>query len=116
EKPYCPSHGIRLHAGTFVYWNGAKPAQDARLRNFRVQRDLAMEIALESSSKAEKHRLGYEMSEDALSWNVFVALAEAKKLREAASFLTGRNVGAETDLYLWGERVDPMNGQEGRFQ
>src|SRR5438309_9687989 len=69
EKPYCTSHGIRLHAGTFVYWNGPERAKDAQLRNFPVQRDLAREIALGSSTKAEKHRLGYEMSEDALTWN-----------------------------------------------
>lgn len=116
EKLYCPSHGIRLHAGTFVYWNGPERVQDAQLRNFRVQPDLAREIALKSSSKAEKHRLGYEMSEDALSWNVFAALAEARKLREVASFLIDREIGTEPDLYLWGERIDTAKGKRGRFE
>jgi len=43
---------------------------------FIVRCDLAREVALGSAQKAESHRLRYEMSEDALSWNVFVSLAE----------------------------------------
>ena len=55
------------------------------------------------------------MSEDALSWNVFVSLAEARRLREATKMLTGYDPGAEPVLYLWGERVDPSEGGRGRF-
>jgi hypothetical protein len=55
--------------------------------------------------KAEAHRLGYEMSEDALSWNVFVSLAVAGKLREAAQHLTGRTLRSEPSLYLWGHHI-----------
>lgn len=116
ERPFCPAHGIRLHSNTFVYWNGAKHQSEARLRNFRICPDLAREIALGSVEKAESHRLGYEMSEDALSWNVFVDLAEAGKLRQAARFLTGRDVITEPKLYLWGELIDVTTRQRRRFK
>jgi hypothetical protein len=109
ERPFCPTHGIRLHSKTFVYWNGVEHQHEARLRNFRIRPDLACKIALESVEKAESHRLGYEMSEDALSWNVFVGLAEAGKLRHAVRFLTGSNVDAEPSLYLWG--IDVLTGE-----
>ena len=61
--------------------------------------------------KAESYRLGYEMSEDALSWNVFVSLAVAGRLREAARYLTGRVIQGEPLLYLWGRRID-LNGTD----
>lgn len=104
--PWCPDHGIRLHSGTFVYWNGHGLEDQARLRNFIVRSDLVRAIALPKGMKAESHRLGYEMSEDALSWNVFVSLAVAAKLRQAAQFLTGRHLQSEPRLYLWGRRID----------
>jgi hypothetical protein len=69
-KPFCPTHGIRLHSNTFVYWNGEDRKDRARLRNFRVRPDLAQKIALDFVEKAESHCLGYENSEDALTWNV----------------------------------------------
>ena len=116
ERPFCPTHGIRLHSNTFVYWNGVERQNEARLRNFRIRPDLAREIALWSVEKAESHRLGYEMSEDALSWNVFVGLAEAGKLRHAVRFLTGREVKAEPSLYLWGELIDLKECKRERFQ
>jgi hypothetical protein len=106
KKPFCPKHGIRLHSNTFVYWNGAEHKDDAQLRNFHIRPDLAREIALHSVGKAESHRLGYEMSEDALTWNVFVGLAQAGKLRPVVKFLTGHDVDAEPSLYLWGRLVD----------
>lgn len=115
-QPFCPTHGIRLHSDTFVYWNGKERENEARLRNFRVRPDFAREIALGSVEKAESHRLGHEMSEDALSWNVFVGLAEAGKLRHAVRFLTGRSVDAEPDLYLWGELIDVKGGRRTRFK
>jgi hypothetical protein len=87
----------------------------ARLRNFLIQPRLAEAIALGSKAKAESHRLGYEMSEDALSWNVFVGLAEAGALRAATCFLTGVDPHAEPRLYLWGERVDLSGEAAERF-
>jgi hypothetical protein len=115
-KLWCSAHGIRLHSGTFVYWNGRGPQDDSRLRNFIVRQDLVKAIALGSGAKAESHRLGYEMSEDALSWNVFVRLAEAGKLKDAANFLTGRSLSSEPDLYLWGKRIDIHGHERGRFE
>jgi hypothetical protein len=114
-KPWCPDHGIRLHSGTFVYSNGSG-TQDSRLRNFIVRQDLAKEIALGPGAKAESHRLGYEMSEDALSWNVFVSLAVAGHLKDATNLLTDRSLSREPDLYLWGKRIDPRGRERARFE
>ena len=109
STPWCPEHGIRLHSGTFVYWNGNGLDNEARLRNFMVRSDLVRAIALPKGMKAEAHRLGHEMSEDALSWNVFVSLAVAGRLREAAQYLTGQPLRSEPSLYLWGRHI-PVRG------
>lgn len=108
--PFCGTHGLRLHANTFVYFNGVTSPLDGRLRNFVIQRDAAVRIALAQGKKVESHRLGYEMSEDALSWNVFVGLAEAGKLRQAVYVLTGKEVRREPKLYLWGQLIDLATG------
>lgn len=109
--PWCPEHGIRLHTNTFVYWNGPDAGFDPRTRNFVLEPDLALNLAINSKAKAETYRLGYETSEDALSWNVFVGLAKARRLREAASALIGAPVASEPALYLWGRRIDPFGVQ-----
>lgn len=116
QLPFCLTHGIRLHSNTFAYHNVDQNLGDARLRNFIVRPDLAEKVALGSQQKAESHRLGYEMSEDALSWNVFVSLAEAGKLRSAADFLIGCDIGGDPDLYLWGERIDVRGVASGYYQ
>ena len=116
-RPFCSVHGLRIHSNTFVYWNGIEKENEARLRNFRIRPELAREIALQSGAKAESHRLGYEMSEDALTWNVLVGLAEAGRLRQALRFLTGRDVEAEPALYLWGQLIDVTTTRKrGPFQ
>jgi hypothetical protein len=115
-KPWCPDHGIRLHSGTFVYWNGSGTQNSSRLRNFIVERRIGQEVALQTGAKAESHRLGYEMSEDALSWNVFVSLAVAGRLKDAAQFLTGRSLTTEPHLYLWGKRIDVHGSERGTFE
>jgi hypothetical protein len=61
---------------------------------------------LNNLHKAEKHRLGYELSEDAVTWNVFVALARQEMLSKTMSWLAGRKIECEPELYLWGCRVD----------
>ncbi|MGK2935912.1 MAG: hypothetical protein ACSLFE_11825 [Gemmatimonadaceae bacterium] len=114
-QPFCAAHGIRLHSNTFVYWNGDSMKDEARLRNFPIRRDLAERIALSSVGKAETHRLGYEMSEDALTWNVLVAIAQAGKLADLARFLTGRPIDVEPQLYLWGKLVDVSGSRIGRY-
>jgi hypothetical protein len=75
------------------------------LENFIVGQDLVAMALNGEWKKAETHRLGYENSEDAVSWNVFRALQEAGKLANVASMLTGETVSAEPDLILWGHRV-----------
>jgi hypothetical protein len=121
---FCEAHGIRLHTNTFVYWNGPERKDEARLRNFRFRPDLASTVAL-GSEKVETHRLGYELSEDALSWNVFVALWEAGALRQTAEFLTGLAVVQEPQLYLWGRLISsapssglfgPLNATRSRLE
>jgi hypothetical protein len=66
--------------------------------------------------KAEAHRLGFEMSEDALSWNVFESLAVAGKLRKATQFLTGRTLKSTPDLYLWGRRIHDPDGKHQLYE
>lgn len=108
--PFCGVHGLRLHANTFVYFNEDASTDDPRLRNFVIQRDAAREVALGQNNKVESHRLGFEMSEDALTWNVFVGLLEAGKLRGAIEYLTRTTVHGEPKLYLWGELIDLAGG------
>lgn len=115
KKPWCPVHGIRLHSNTFVYWNGPQQIDESRLRNFIVRPDLVRAIALRKGMKVESHRLGYEMSEDALSWNVFVSLAASSQLRATAQFLTGRSLRTEPELYLWGRRIDSQGGNDALY-
>lgn len=110
KKLWCPRHHIRLHSGTFVYWHEIPGLPDPRLRNFIVERKLANAIALKAGSKAESHRLGYEMSEDALTWNVFVSLSVAGRLRDTVKLLTDRSVSREPKLFLWGQLIDPKQG------
>jgi hypothetical protein len=114
--PWCPDHDIRLHSGTFVYWCRDEQLEDSRLRNFIVEQNLVTEIALKPGAKAESHRLEYEMSEDALSWNVFVSLAVAGKLNSAGEWLTGRSLRGEPELYLWGQRIDITGGTRGIYE
>jgi hypothetical protein len=116
-RPYCAEHGIRLHSDSFVYFNGPTKAdrRRARLRNFAFAREFISEYVLDSPDKAETHRLGYETSEDALSWNVFAALMIAGRLRDTATWLTGRPVGEEPELYMWGCLVDLREGTAAQF-
>lgn len=103
----CSRHGLRLHKNTFAYFNGFSRDERiaASLRNFHFRQDYVREHVIFSGDKAETHRLGHEMSEDAVSWNVFVGLQEAGMLRAVTMFLTGRAVDRDPELYLWGARV-----------
>ncbi len=60
--PVCVKHGIRLHTGTFVYWNGIEDEVAARLRNLPVCPELAKKFVEGKTGKIESGRLGYEMS------------------------------------------------------
>ena len=95
QKPcFCPKHGISMSTKpTYIY-------RDTE-RNFIVGKDIPTRIA-----KVEKWRLGFETSEDALSWNVFVSLYALNGLAEAFEALTGTIPVGEPELYLWGNRID----------
>ena len=98
----CPEHLIRCHhssgGATYSY-------ADAR-QNAIVGADLLAERIVGHPFKHESDRLGFEKSEDALSWNVFRSLQEVGVLREVAAWLTGLVILEEPRLYLWGLRVD----------
>src|SRR5262249_3522181 len=60
----CPIHGIRTHrSGTFSYPDPG--------RNAIVARDLLASRIVGNPYKFESHRLGYEKSEDMLTFNLF---------------------------------------------
>jgi hypothetical protein len=95
QKPcFCQRHGISMSTKpTYIYRNPE--------RNFIIGNDIPTRIA-----KVEKWRLGFETSEDALSWNVFVGLYALKGLAEVFEALTGTVASGEPELYLWGNRID----------
>jgi hypothetical protein len=110
KLPYCVRHGIRIHKNspTFVYFNGDREEDyiKARLRNFIFHKQYVEKHIFQSPAKAEKWRLGYENSEDAVSWNVFVGIMRAEALSHAMSWLAGRKIDGEPELYLWGSHID----------
>jgi hypothetical protein len=94
EPRFCQEHGISMSTKpTYIY-------QDAE-RNFIIGSDI-----LKTVSKVERWRLGFETSEDAVSWNVFVGLYALKGLAEVFEALTGAVPQREPELYLWGSRID----------
>lgn len=78
-----------------------------RLANFIVGEGLVEEAMKGTLGKAETHRLGYENSEDALTFNVFRSLQEAGSLGRVAELATGEPAPGEPDLFLWGRQVHP---------
>lgn len=95
QKPlFCPKHGISVSTKpTYIY-------ADVE-RNFIIGKQIPTHL-----SKVESFRLGYETSEDALSWNVFVSIYALDGLAEAFEKLTGITATEEPELYLWGNRID----------
>ncbi len=94
---YCPSHGISVSTSpTYVYrdWE----------RNFILHRDMIRAL---KKQKVESWRLGNETSEDAVSWNLFMGLAELGGLNEAFEALTGQIATGDPVLYFWGNEVWP---------
>ena len=79
---------------------------DDPLENFIAGRELVAGALRGEWKKAETFRLGYENSEDAVSWNVFRSLQQTGQLRRAASVLAGVECEAEPELMLWGRRID----------
>ena len=107
--PYCPLHRIRIHptSRTFVYYNGqdASSRSEAALRNIVFERDYFEKHVLGNAAKAESHRICHETSEDAVTWNVFSRLTNARMLQPLLSSLTNVSVNCEPELYLWGLNI-----------
>jgi len=121
--PYCKIHGLELHpsSNTFVYYNGedVESRKRARVRNFLCQQPFIDRHVLDNPNKAETDRLGHENSEDALSWNVFVSLLEARRLGVALRWLLQEHdvpVTEDPKLYLWGSQVDLSAGRFEPFE
>ena len=70
--------------------------------NFIAGADLIAKILDGSSGKAETSRLGHENSEDALTWNVFRSMQEARLLHALTPLLCDCREPVEPALYLWG--------------
>lgn len=91
--------GITIRAsGTYIY-------QDP-LNNFIAGQRLIHEALSGKWKKAETGRLGYENSEDALTWNVFRSLQESNGLRRMTEAVGIPHVSQEPKLYLWGRRIE----------
>lgn len=94
KTSFCPNHGISMSTKpTYIF-------RDAR-RNFIVGNEILKRI-----SKVERWRLGFETSEDALTWNLFVGLYVLGGISETFERLTGISPTEEPELYLWGNRID----------
>jgi hypothetical protein len=94
----CPDHGIRCHgsqeAATYTY-------ADYR-RNLIVGARQFSQRVYQHPFKYETHRFGFENSEDALTWNVWRSLYEARMIGPLVEKLTGETSPIEPRLYLWG--------------
>jgi len=97
----CPEHGIYCHrssaGGTYSYADAP--------RNIIAGAEPFREHILRHPFKYESHRMGQERSEDAVSWNVFRSLQEARRLSDFVRLATGETHPAEAQLYLWGIRL-----------
>ena len=82
---------------TYIYSNP--------LDNILAGEDLIAEAIARAWGKAETGRLGHENSEDALSWNVFRSLQEARSLRLAGAVLASIESQEEPRLFFWGREI-----------
>jgi hypothetical protein len=100
---FCPKHGISMSTKpTYIY-------REAE-RNFIIGKHIPKRLP-----KVENWRLGFETSEDALSWNVFVSLYALEGLAEILTRLTGISPIEEPELYLWGNRIAAESGKWERL-
>jgi len=109
KLPFCPEHGLRIHKSGFVYYNGpgGEGLITATKRNLMFHAQYYVDNFLHKSNKAESHRLCYESSEDALTYNVFAELAsKPNELKKLLRHVTGESVSTEPELYLWAQRID----------
>lgn len=97
----CKVHRIRCH----ISGANATYTYPQAKRNIIASPDLFARRLIGHPFKFESHRMGFEKSEDALTWNVFRSFQEAGCLHLVAELITGRDFGAEPTLYLWGIRL-----------
>ena len=92
---FCPDHGLSMSIKpTYIY--------EKKERNLVVGHNLWQSGRIK---KVENWRFGYETSEDALSWNVFVGLHVLNGLAHVFEKLTGIVPAKEPELYVWGNRI-----------
>ena len=82
----CKVHRIRCHisgaSATYTY--------PLAQRNIIASPELFHRRLLKHPFKFESHRMGFERSEDALTWNTFRSFQEAGCLHLIAELITGR--------------------------
>jgi hypothetical protein len=111
--PFCPEHGIRIHKSGFVYYNGltSNDLITATKRNLMFHPQYYIDNFLSKPSKAESHRLCYETSEDALTYNVFAELfSKHNELGKLLRHISKDSLPETPELYLWGQRLDLSKG------
>jgi hypothetical protein len=107
EKPmnspsnYCQKHKIYCRRNTYIY--------EEKLDNLIIDKELFESIfekqnngKYDREKKYDTKRMGYEKSEDALTWNVFVTLQKAGGLKAVASLISDKSCEEEPELILWG--------------
>jgi hypothetical protein len=110
--PFCQEHGLTIHSGSFVYYNGDSEEDRtiATKRNLMFHADYYISNFFGKSNKMESGRLCYEGSEDAVSYNVFTELLTNKTaLKQVVKSITGKCPKDEVGLYLWGSKIDLGN-------
>jgi len=100
RDPGCPRHGIRCHDSTSTTYSYVDPS-----RNAIAGAELFGQRLIGHPDKHDTAKMGYENSEDALSWNVFRSFQEAGSLGALATAVFGLPAAGEPQLYLWGLKM-----------
>jgi len=95
ESNYCVKHRIYCRKNTYIF----KEKTDNLITDINLFKDI---FGRQDSEKYDTGRIGYENSEDALSWNVFVTLQKAGELKAIPSLISGKPCEEEPELILWG--------------
>ena len=114
NRPFCPEHGLRIHKSGFVYYNGPceKDLIIATKRNLMFHANYYVEHFFKTPSKAESHRLCYESSEDAVTYNVFTELlSKGQALQNLVKHVSNEEFNEDIELYLWGRKIDLQNNK-----
>lgn len=90
----CQKHKIYCRRNTYIYKD--------KLDNLIIDKELFRSIFEKQNNEKYDKRMGYENSEDALTWNVFVTLKKAGGLKAIASLISDKSCEEEPELILWG--------------